>query len=124
MIAGAVAGLTVGALVSTVAIWQLAVVTGWIAGTATILCWVWLTIAELDAKGTAAIATRVDASREISRVLLLSASVVSLLAVGAAFHEAKPDSPHGLLLTSAAMISVIAAWLTVHTVYTLHYAHY
>jgi len=121
---GAVVGVVAGIASSPIAMWQLALLVGWIAGTATILVWIWLEIAELDAVDTAAVATREDASREISRLLLLGASVISLVAVVAAFHRAKAGSPHAFVLTGAAMVAIVLAWLTVHTVYTLHYAHY
>ncbi len=124
MIVGAATGIVAGLAAAAASMWQLALLVGWIVGTVTILIWVWLEIVGLDAKATADIATPEDASREISRVILLGASVVSLVAVVAAFHRAKAGSPHAFVLTSAAMIAIVVAWLTVHTVFTLHYAHY
>jgi uncharacterized membrane protein len=119
---GAAAGLAAGII--TPAMWQLAILVGWIVGTAVILIWIWAEIGGLDAARTAAVATREDASREISRLLLLGASVVSLAAVVAAFHRAKAGQPHTFLLLGVAMVAIVLAWLTVHTVFTLHYAHY
>ncbi|HEY9227639.1 MAG TPA: hypothetical protein VIP11_13370, partial [Gemmatimonadaceae bacterium] len=78
---GAVTGLSVAVAVATISVWQLAILLGWIAGTGTIVSWVWMEIAPLDAKTTAAVSTRVDASRRISRTVLLGASLGSLIAV-------------------------------------------
>lgn len=124
MTVGAGAGIVAGVAASAVTIWQLSILIGWIVGTATILIWVWSEIGRLDSAGTAAIATSEDTSREISRLVLLGASVVSLVAVVAAFHRAKTGNPHPLVLMGTAMTAIVLAWLTVHTVFTLHYAHY
>jgi len=124
MFVGASTGLAAGLAASIVAMWQLAILVGWIVGTATILVWVWAEIGWLDAARTAAIATAEDTSREISRAVLLGASVVSLVAVVAAFHRAKSGQAHSFVLMGAAMVAIVLAWVTVHTVFTLHYAHY
>jgi uncharacterized membrane protein len=124
MSVGAVAGVAAGLVTSAATMWQLAVLVGWIVGTVTILIWVWAEIVNLDATQTAAVATREDTGREISRLVLLGASVVSLVAVVAAFHRARAGNPHPFVLMGAAMAAIVAAWLTVHTVFTLHYAHY
>lgn len=121
---GAIAGLVAGAIVKVFSVWQFAVLVGWIVTTGTILCWVWLDIGGLDAAGTAAFATRNDTSRDASRFVLLAACVVSLLAVFAALHKG------GILgggmqfaLSGVAMLSVVAGWFTVHTLFMLHYAN-
>jgi uncharacterized membrane protein len=124
MFVGASAGLAAGLAASIVAMWQLAILIGWIVGTATILIWLWFEIGWLDAADTAAVATSQDASREISRIVLLGASVVSLVAVVAAFHRAKLGQPHAFILMTAAMVAIVLGWLTVHTVFTVHYAHH
>lgn len=121
---GAIAGLVAGALVKVFSVWQLAVLVGWIVTTGTILGWVWAEVAGLDAAGTAAFATRHDASRDASRFVLLAASIVSLLAVFAALH--KGDILGGriqFVLSGVAMLSVVAGWFTVHTLFMMHYAN-
>lgn len=121
---GAVAGIVAGAIVAYLSVWQLAVLLGWIVAAGTVLTWVWLEIAGRNAHGTEAVATRADASRGVSRSILLIASLVSLLAVFAGFRKASVESGRlEMALMIAAMFAIVAAWLIVHTVFMLHYAH-
>ena len=63
-------------------------------------------------------------SRATANVLLLGASVASLGAVGYTLTQAGHQSPttKGLMI-GLAILAVGLGWATVHTVYTLHYAH-
>jgi uncharacterized membrane protein len=120
----AMVGAAVAAIVATSSVWELAVLAGWVAATAVLLAWLWLTIAGCDGPGTAAVAMREDDSRTVARVLLLSASAFSLLAVAAALHQAANASgATKAVLTMAAMLTIASSWLTVQTVFTLRYAH-
>lgn len=117
-------GLIVGALIALVSAWQLAVLVGWCVASASWLAQVWWRIAAMEADETRRLATREDNSRASASVLLVTASVASL--IGAALglvksHEAGPTLD--ALLTVAAALTVILSWAVVHTVFTLRYAH-
>jgi uncharacterized membrane protein len=84
---------------------------------------VWLTIWRLDAKGTAAIATREDPGRAAADLLLLLAAVASLGAVAVAVVQS--HSSHGSIRGVEIGLgagSIVVSWLTVHTIFTLKYA--
>jgi uncharacterized membrane protein len=98
---------------------------GWDVGSGVFLLWVWTRIGPLDKQTTARHAQVEDPSRSMADATLISASVVSLFAVGYTLVEAghhKHGWEQGLMI-GLAIASVVLAWATVHTVYTLRYAH-
>src|SRR5918996_6144565 len=68
--------------------WGLAVVAGWDAAALAFLVSIWPIILRADAAHAAQLATREDETRGTATVLLLAASVASLLGVGLALHIA------------------------------------
>jgi uncharacterized membrane protein len=117
-------GAVVGISLATVTPWAIAVILGWDAAAAVFVCWVWADIHGQDATGTHARATREDSSRLAADLVLISASVVSL--VGVAFVLLKASESTGSArpaIIAVAVVSVTASWVAVHTVFTLRYAH-
>ena len=101
----------------------LAPLIGWDLTAVTFTVWVWLTICPMDAAGTRADALREDPTRASTDVLILSASLFSLAAVGVVLVLA--NSAQGwarAILAGLAIISVALSWLMVHTLFTLRYA--
>ena len=95
----------------------------WDVAAAIVLLWTWLLIWTLTASETAALATRESPGRANSDLLLLAGSVVSLVAVGLVLVRANRET--GLdkgLLVGLSVVSIVLAWSTVHTVYSLRYA--
>jgi uncharacterized membrane protein len=87
------------------------------------LVWVWSTIAAADAAATSRLARTEDASRAAADLVLIGAGAGSLLAVGFTLGQAGDAGPPGRgLLTALAIVSVVLAWLSVHTIYLLRYA--
>ena len=85
--------------------------------------WVWSAVSRLDAEATASHATREDPSRDLTDLVMLGASIASLVAVGAVLFGA--GSANGALkymLAGLAFASVFVSWTLVHTVFTLRYA--
>ena len=104
--------------------WGLAVVTGWDAAALTYLGSIWPIILRADSAQAEQLATREDETRSSATVLLLAASVASLLGVGSALSLAGRESgPPRVLLIGLAVVTVLVSWTVVNTVYTLHYAH-
>lgn len=118
----AAAAVLAGALAAG-ASWNVAVSSSWSAGALLILLWIWSIIGPKDARQTARHAQREDFSRPVADVVLLCASVASLVAVGFTLVSAgnHTGSDKGLLITLA-LVSVALAWAVVHTVYALRYA--
>jgi uncharacterized membrane protein len=121
------AALSIGAVAATISVlliaWQGAPLIGWCAGAIAWAGWIWSHILRYDAVTTSEHATRDDPSRATADLMLLGASVISLIAVG--IELAKAASVHGgqrTFLVVVAILSVIVSWTVVHTVYTLRYA--
>jgi uncharacterized membrane protein len=117
-------GIVVGAGVAFIAPWQLAVLTGWDASAALFVAWVWFGVAGFTPEETRSHATVEDTNRVSSSVLLLSASVVSL--VGTALALTKANNAHSggkATLTAFSVLTIALSWAVVHTVFALRYAH-
>jgi uncharacterized membrane protein len=117
-------GLAVAIAVQPFAPWQLALLNGWDAATASFLLAVWPIIARADGTRTQLLANREDQTRTTAGALLLGASVASLLGVGFALGLAGQRT--GLvraLLIGSATLTVILAWCLLNTVFTLRYVH-
>jgi len=120
----ATVGVLAGVAAAFVTVWQLSVLVGWIVTAVVLLGWVWLEIGWLDGEATARAATREDDSRAAARFVLVSGSVLSLLAIVAALHRAaRAGFALEVALTAAALVSVAMSWLVVNTVFVLRYAH-
>ena len=103
--------------------WQAAVLFGWGAAAAVFLAWVWATIGGMDADRTRALAVREDSSRAAADLMLLVASVVSLVGVGLGLVKgAQEKGATEALLVSTGVATVVLSWAAVHTLYTLRYA--
>jgi uncharacterized membrane protein len=113
--AATVMGLTVG--------WPYAPATGWIVAALVYLGWTWLIVGRLDSDGTRAHATKYaddDSTPWIVDLSVLIASVASLGGVGYLFVAGSIGGDVAAAVVGA--LSVVAAWVTVHTVYMLRYA--
>jgi uncharacterized membrane protein len=116
-------GLTVVVVLLRFLPWGLAVVAGWDAAALTFLVSIWPIILRADAAHAAQLATREDETRGTAAVLLVGASVASLLGVGLALHLAGRESGSlRVLLIGVAVLTVVVSWTVVNTVYTLRYA--
>ena len=119
-----VAGVVVGGIAVFLAPWQMALLLGWIVAAAAYVASVWGSVGRFSPAETRALATREDNSRVATSLLLLAASVASL--VGTGFDLIKADQAHGagrVALTVAALLTVALSWAVVQTVFALRYAH-
>ena len=84
---------------------------------------VWPIIVRADSSLAAQLAKREDETRGSATVLLLGASVASLLGVGFALILAgRHSGPLQVLLIGVAVLTVVLSWTVVNTVFTLRYA--
>jgi len=122
----AVAGLVgiVGAVVmGVVGGWKFAALVGWDVMALVFVAWIWVMIWPRDPRGTASHAVREDPGRPVADLLLVGASVASLVGVG--FVIAAGGNSKGVekaALVAFAVVTVFLSWAVVHTTYTLRYA--
>jgi uncharacterized membrane protein len=117
-------GVVVGAAAASVASWQVSSLLAWDIAAAVFCAWVGIAVHGADAATTRRLATREDDSRPAADLVLIAASVVSLLGVGLALLKASGESGTArALTTTVAVVTVALSWLAVHTVFTLRYAH-
>jgi uncharacterized membrane protein len=117
-------GLIVGVVLARFETWELAAVGGWDAAAIAFLATVWPVIIRADERQTEMIAAREDQTRGTATVLLLAASVASLLGVGFVLTAAGRESgAERVLVIGVAVLTVVLSWTLVNTVYTLRYAH-
>jgi uncharacterized membrane protein len=124
LLAAAVLGAAAGAAVAFVGPWQLSMLVGWDVAAAFVSGSVWLFVAVLDAESTGRVATREDDSRGLVDLIIVVASVVSLVGVivGLAHAKSHGGAMSGVL-TGVAVFTVLLSWFTVHTLFVLRYAH-
>lgn len=104
--------------------WQVSVLIGWCCAALSLIVVVWIEILPADADRTRQLSTIEDSSRAFTDLVLVTASTASLIGVG--FVLLKGGNTSGLAtagITTLAVASVALAWATVHTVFTLRYAH-
>jgi uncharacterized membrane protein len=117
-------GLAAGGSAASFAPWQLSVLAGWDVAALFIAGSAWMFIAVLDASATRAVATREDDSRAVVDFIVVAACVVSLVGVVVGLaHARSPSATFSSLLTTIAVGTVFLSWFTVHTLFTLRYAH-
>jgi uncharacterized membrane protein len=107
--------------------WGMALVASWDAAALTFLVSIWPIILRADGPHAAQLATGEDETRGTAAVLLVGASVASLLGVGLALDLAgRQLGPLRVLLIGDAVLTVVLSWTVLNTVYSLRYAdlHY
>ena len=123
VVRAAAAGAVTAIVVGLVGPWWLIPLTAFDVTALGFIVGIWHRLAPLDAAATMALARREDPSRATADLLLLGASLVSLLAVGLVLVRASHQQ--GLdkgLLVGASVLTIVLGWSIVHTVYTLRYA--
>jgi uncharacterized membrane protein len=103
--------------------WRYAPLCAWDFAALIFTVWVWFAVAPMSASATAKHATREDPGRAASDLIVLTAAVASLVAVG--FVLVQASSAKGAeqdLLAGLGVASVALSWLSVHTLFTLRYA--
>jgi uncharacterized membrane protein len=124
LVLAAALGLIVAAATAPFVPWPVSSLLGWDAAAAAFCLSVWLSVHGSDASTTEAHATREDDSRSAAELVLIAASVASLLGVGMALLAASSESgATRAMTTSVIVLSVALSWLAVHTVFLLRYAH-
>jgi uncharacterized membrane protein len=105
---------------------ELAALAGWIAAGATFLAWAWGRAWRADPDATRKIAVDEGKSRKLLDAVILSATLVSLIAVVFAVVRSQQKDPIGVLSAILAVAAVVIAWGLINTIYAFKYArlHY
>ncbi len=105
--------------------WELAMLLAWIAACTVYLAIVWVEIYRADGSATERASTVEDDSRALRGSIMLGASVISLAGALLALRKASQidGGAQPVVLTIAAVTTVLVSWLAVHTDFTLRYAH-
>lgn len=122
VLTAAVLGATVAVVVGATVGWWYAAAIGWTTAATTYLVWTWAIVSRFDGVETASHATREDPTRALTEVLMVAASIASLVGVG---YLLTAGGRPGIGRDTAAALgvaSVVSAWLLVHTIYTTRYA--
>lgn len=122
MIAMVLCGVVAAFLTGLVGDWIYAPAIAWTVAALVYNAWVWLKIAPMDARQTAAHALEEDPGQRLSDLLILLAALGSLAAVVLVMVGSKDVTGTGrLLLALLAMTCTAMSWLMVHTLFTLRY---
>ncbi|PYI40384.1 DUF1345 domain-containing protein [Arthrobacter psychrolactophilus] len=115
-------GVVAAFLTGLVGDWIYAPAIAWTVAALVYNAWVWLKIAPMDARQTAAHALEEDPGQRLSDLLILLAALGSLAAVVLVMVGSKDVTGTGrLLLALLAMTCTAMSWLMVHTLFTLRY---
>lgn len=116
-------GVVAGVIASLFTPWQAAILWGWDGGVGCLLLWVWLAVWKMSAAETKSLAARQDPSIRMSELIVLSAGVALLAAVGLVLVRAgQATGGTKAYLIALGVLSVALSWAMVHTVFTLRYA--
>jgi uncharacterized membrane protein len=119
IVVGVIAGVAVGAA----GYWQYSAVVGWAIACVVYVGWVWAVVGGMDPEQTSTHATREQLTRRTGDLLLLCASVASLVALIFVMTQAKVAHGSGKdVLAALAVASVALSWFLIHTLFTLRYA--
>jgi uncharacterized membrane protein len=123
LVVALVTGLVTSVACGFVVPWQLDVLLGWDAAAAAFIVPLWASIWGLSPAQTRAHSVKEDPSRAAADGVLISASVASLLGVGAALIKASNTTgAMEVALIGVGALSVAISWWLVHTIFTLRYA--
>jgi uncharacterized membrane protein len=104
-------------------VWGYSPLIGWDVAALIFSSWIWIEIARMNADRTAEHATRDDPSRTATDLIVITAAVASLVAVGFVLIQANSSKGGAQdLLAGLGVVSVALSWFTVHTLFTLRYA--
>ena len=123
LIVACLAGIIAAVVASLLIGWQYVPAIAWDVTGAVFCALAWRAVWPMSAAATAERATEEDLSRASTDVFILTASVVSLVAVTLVLNTA--HHAHGAAraeLASIGLTTVAVSWFTVHTIFMLRYA--
>jgi uncharacterized membrane protein len=122
VVLAALFGVLVALMSAKLINWKLAPLLGWDAAAAVYVTMEWLVVTRMNGTDTQAHAVREDPSRGITTTLVLFASVASLITVAIVLSAAsKAEGAAQTFEVLLGVVSVVIAWIVVHTLFMLRY---
>ena len=119
----AATGAVVAVLLAFATTLSTALLAGWDVAALVYAGWLLLVVRHMDAVDTASLAVREDPGRATADVLVIGASVASLLAVGLVILQAGNSSGAArAVLTGLSLASVLVSWAVIQATYMARYA--
>jgi uncharacterized membrane protein len=123
LIVAALTGVTVGMFLAATTPLYLTILGGWDAAAFVFIVWMLATILPMDGSATANHASQEDPGRVGADVLLIVASIASLVAVVLVLAQAgNTIQPAKSILVGIGVLSVVLSWAIVHITFALRYA--
>lgn len=123
LIVAALIGLAVAALVAGTAGWRYAPSVGWTAAALVYLVRTWMIVLPMDAEQTREhVGPEDPPSGWLTDGIILSASVASLAGVEHLLAAGSKTGAEKNIAAAVGVVSIIAAWCVVHTVFSVRYA--
>ncbi|QLL08657.1 DUF1345 domain-containing protein [Mycobacterium vicinigordonae] len=123
LIVAAAVGVIAATLVHFLAGLRYAPSVGWIAAAATYLVWTWIVVLPMDAAKTREHVEPEDPPRGwLTDAVILTASVASLAGVEHLLAAGSKSGAEKDIAAAVGVVSIIAAWCVVHTVFSVRYA--
>jgi uncharacterized membrane protein len=124
VVTAVVVGLIAGSVAALLVPWQLAVLIGWDVAAIAVVGRAWSHVWRFSADDTQSYAVLEDDSRTWADIVLIIASVVSLVGVASAFVKANAySSGEELAIKIVGIVTIFLSWFVVHTIYAFRYAH-
>lgn len=118
-----VVGVAVALAFALTAGWRYSLTVGWIAAAAVYLAWTWIVVLPMDADQTRRHVGPEDPPRGwITDGIILTASVASLAGVEHLLAAGSKSGADKQIAAAVGVVSIIAAWCVVHTVFSVRYA--
>ena len=114
-------GVAVALVVGNTVGWRFGLA-GWIVAAGVYVAWTQFILREMDAEQTCRWVTREDPTRWVADVVVLSASIASLVGVGYVVAAGSRSSANAIEAAIVGILTVGASWFAVHTLFTVHYA--
>jgi uncharacterized membrane protein len=86
------------------------------------VAWTQFILRDMDAEQTCRWVTREDPTRWVADVVVLSASIASLVGVGYVVAAGSHSGADAIEAAIVGILTVGASWFAVHTLFTVHYA--
>ena len=120
---GAVLGFGVGALISLTPAKAIAPLAGWDAAGIFFVASILLSVLRFDSTDAKTHATAENPGRATADILLLVASIASIVGVIMLFFQASTiEEPLKSIYIAAALATIIVSWFVIHTTFMLTYA--
>jgi uncharacterized membrane protein len=120
---GLVVGLIAGTIVSARFSAPFGLLSGWLTGALVVDVWLWATIWHLDAGATRSHVKEEDPGRRTAGVIAVICSLASVGAIGYLLLQRASNTRLVVIQAALCVVAIVVAWFTVHTVFTVRYAH-